>query len=160
MAREVIGWDDDPDTEIHYVPRLKDEERQTVAQVVFHGDWFKRGLPVDVGVNGEQMRVLQQRRVRIIGSFDNVGGTSSFRKADGAPTTLSDLPHRHLREILGLYDMAETCPMPNTPRKHGASTPGVDVEDVYLRDGADLTPISKPGSSFCLGESPRVIAER
>jgi hypothetical protein len=72
-------------------------------------------------------------------------------KASDAPIVPSELPHVPLRATAELYDIATvTGPSLTTVRKDGASTPGVNMDEIWKKRGGkpNHRPIKTGGNAF------------
>ena len=110
----------------------------------FVGKPFRR--QVDLEMQGGKSP-LEVKRVRIVGFVSVATGEIVFRPASKTPYTVSDLPHIPLKKADSMHDFAYTPKSLSNVRKGkgGASTRGIDMDEIYRSRGATNTedPIPK-----------------
>lgn len=125
-----------------------------IARAEYIGPPFNVRLDTGTGDPGP----LQRRTVRIVRSIRPDTGRTVFRAASKSPTIVSDLPHLPLEEALKTSDIAETDVALTTARKGGASTAGVDMEEIFRGRGGTGKRLIKKGGFF-IKSSAHEIAE-
>lgn len=105
-----------------------------VAQGELVGKPFNRNFHLRRG--DKDVHVRQSRRVRIVAALDEETGDMKFIPAKLALIAVSLLPHTPL--VKGtIFDIALQKPSLTTARKRGASTSGVDTDDLVRQRGGD-----------------------
>lgn len=131
----------------------REQDEELTAQVEFEGEPFTRLLDPNLSPS------RQTRRVRIIGALDTQTGETVFVPASEVHIEPSQLPHVSLGKAGELHDTAEVSGSSlATVRSHGASTPGIDQNEIYVSRGGDPTFRRPKTGGFFSPRTPRELA--